>query len=302
MELYQLRYFAAIAQAGSMKAAAATCHVTQPTLSGQIKQLEEELGTALLERHPWGIRLTPAGTQVLESARRIFTETDRLRDALQPVPAGHRSVLRVGVLPTIATEILSGRLQQLLVESPHTRLIVKERINSQLVELLTAEQVDVCVMLRPKVELPDVGVEPLIRLPYAAYSRSDHPLAGKTRLGLLDLLPYPLLLFTGAMDTLTLLEQAAKRQRVGLHVAFKSDQAMTAFSMAGEGSGVALLPQLFGDRCRRLRLRQIPVDDARLHVEVCAVRRQNSPATPLADRLVEMTRQHLKRLAARTPR
>lgn len=96
MEFRHIRYFLAIAREGGFRRAATRIHVAQQALSTQIAQLEAELGVALFERLPRGVRLTPAGREFLERAEHIVHEVDLAREALRGLAAGKRGVLRVG--------------------------------------------------------------------------------------------------------------------------------------------------------------------------------------------------------------
>jgi LysR family hydrogen peroxide-inducible transcriptional activator len=113
MDFKQIRYFVAVAEAGSFSEGARRAFVTQPTLSAAIAALEAELGFAVLERHARGVRLTPKGEEVLETSRSILRQTERLKAASKPPGRP----LRLGILPTIAPALVTqwiGRLQALV--------------------------------------------------------------------------------------------------------------------------------------------------------------------------------------------
>lgn len=291
MEIFQLRYFAAIARAGSMVAAAAECNATQPTLSVQVKALEKELGTRLFERHAWGTQLTPAGERVLITSNRIFEEMDLLRNDIRERRLERTSNLRIGIQPFVASEVLAEPLRKLVTELPELRVISRERPNEMLVELLLNNHVDICLMSKPERWPPGLEVHELLTMKYAAYCREDHPLAGHKKPALRDLLPFPLLVYNGPADTVHRLQALARRQSVELHLTFISDQATTAFAMASEGAGVAVLPCVFGERCKRARMKEIVLEDAGLAATVCAVLRKKTDIPAGAERLVELSRE-----------
>jgi DNA-binding transcriptional LysR family regulator len=114
MDFKQIRYFVAVAEAGSFSAGARRAFVTQPTLSAAIASLEAELGFAVLERHARGVRLTAKGEEALETSRAILRQAERLKAASGGKPRGRP--LRLGILPTIAPAFVTdciGRLQGL---------------------------------------------------------------------------------------------------------------------------------------------------------------------------------------------
>jgi LysR family transcriptional regulator, hydrogen peroxide-inducible genes activator len=291
MEVYQLRYFVAVARAGSMVAAAAECHATQPTLSAQVGALEEELGAKLFDRHAWGTKLTPAGERVLATAIRIFEEIDLLRNDISERRLEQKSNLRIGIQPFIASEVLAEPLRKLVAEMPEQRVISRERPNDLLLDLLLNQQVDVCFMSSLNRWPKGLEVHRLVTLDYAAYCREDHPLARSEAASLRELLPFPLLIYNGPVNTVHRLQGLARKLSVELHLAFVSDQAPTAFTMATEGAGVAVLPRVFESRCKRTRMREIALTDAGLAATVCAVLRKDAEFSRGAKRLIELSRE-----------
>lgn len=111
MDLKQIRYFVAVADAGSFSAGARRAFVTQPTLSAAIAALEAELGFALFERNARGVSLTTRGLEALETARSILRETERLKAPARALQPGKR--LRIGLLPTLPPELVTATLTRL---------------------------------------------------------------------------------------------------------------------------------------------------------------------------------------------
>lgn len=290
MELYQLQYFAATASTGSMLAAATECGVTQPTLSVQIKALEEEMGVRLFDRHARGARLTRAGERMLGSVNRVIAELAHLRRDVNPRTTQAPSILRVGIQPALATDIMPRALRELLAELPNWRIMTRESRNDQLMELLLGEHVDLCLMA----ELPQwpagVVVHQLFKVAFAVYCPAGHPLAGKRSLVLRDLLPFSLIFFDSPVRVEERLEEVARERGQKAKVVFTSDQAATAYAMATAGAGVAVLPAVFGERCRKEGMKQIKLRDAGLTGVVCAVWRRKSGPPPAMERLLALTR------------
>jgi DNA-binding transcriptional LysR family regulator len=111
MDFKQIRYFVAVAEAGSFSAGARRAFVTQPTLSAAIAAFEAELGFPLLERHARGVRLTPRGEEVLETSRSILRQAERLKAASGDKPSGKPP--RLGILPTIAPAFVAQCIMRL---------------------------------------------------------------------------------------------------------------------------------------------------------------------------------------------
>ena len=110
MELHQLRYFLAIAQHGSFTAAADVCHVSQPSLSAQVKKLEDELGGPLLERSRQGSRLTPRGQVFRPRALEALQQLESGRGEVEELSGLKRGEVALGCLPTTGAHILPGIL------------------------------------------------------------------------------------------------------------------------------------------------------------------------------------------------
>jgi DNA-binding transcriptional LysR family regulator len=217
-----------------------------------------------------------------------MAELQQLRDDIGRRRFGDRPVLRIGTAPSFATEVLAAPLRKFMAETSNWRISVCERTKDQLPELLLNRQADLCLMPKPKHWPAGLSARKLFQYPYAVYCRADHPLAAKRRLSLRDLLPFPLLLLNDTADTSGRLRQLAQKSAMELHVVFTSDQAATAFAMAAEGAGVAVLPRLFDHRCRRARMTQIALSDAELTATVCAVWRRDSGEPAGAEKLIAM--------------
>src|SRR4051812_38580285 len=161
MELRSLQYFVQVADEGSITGAADKLGVAQPALTRRIKQLEEELGAQLLTRLPRGVRLTSAGRDFLEHARKVMVEVSRARDQVRANPRAVKGRVVVGTSPTLAPLLLPGcvaRARQLL---PGVALKLVEGFSPQLLDALLAGRLDVAVMTNPP-RSPGVALTPLL--------------------------------------------------------------------------------------------------------------------------------------------
>ncbi|SDE13303.1 hydrogen peroxide-inducible genes activator [Limimaricola pyoseonensis] len=159
LSLKQLRYFVALAEAGSFGRAAESVHVTQPALSQQIKEMEAELGVRLVERLPRGARLTRTGQEVLERARRVLAELDDLERAAR-LSRGLSGRLRLGVIPTVAPYLLPLALTRLRARDLTLDIRVREARTETLLVALEQGRLDAVVVALP---VPGAGfaAEPL---------------------------------------------------------------------------------------------------------------------------------------------
>jgi LysR family hydrogen peroxide-inducible transcriptional activator len=149
ISLRQLRYFNALAHARHFGRAAEACSVTQPALSMQIKELEEALGLALVERRKSGVRLTGEGREIAERAGQILLDVQALQDfaANRAGPLGR--LLSLGVIPTIAPYFLPAVLPQLQERYPELDLTLHEAQTASLLSALTEGTLDVALLALP---------------------------------------------------------------------------------------------------------------------------------------------------------
>jgi DNA-binding transcriptional LysR family regulator len=142
MELRHLRYFVAVAELGSFSRAATRLFIAQPPLSTQVKQLEEEVGTPLLVRHPRGVRPTAAGTLFLQEAKDVLARVDNAKRIARQHESG--GFLRVGYVPSAGHIVLPSLLRRLRAANAKVEIDVAEMITARQIEALHDGEVDVC--------------------------------------------------------------------------------------------------------------------------------------------------------------
>lgn len=294
MEMHQLRYLEAAARSGSMMAAAAACHVSQPALSVQIKKLEEELGAALLVRGARGVTLTPAGQRTLASARRVLREVEQLRLDAKRRSFRVRATVRVAVQPHLATELLPRTLGPML-ESPTRgwRIEFRERTPARLIESVANGGADLGLLDLATAARGPLAFEELVRIPYAFFCHPDHVLAGRSAVKLVQLLDHRLLVYESSPGLSQRLHALAARRGAELNVPFSSEQASTIFEFVAAGAGVAVLPATFATRAKRRHVVQRPLADYPEEVVVGAVWREDAPLSPLLAEWLETVRASL---------
>lgn len=155
VSLKQLRYFDAVARLKHFGHAASQCAVSQPALSMQIRDLEDELGLKLLERHPRGVRLTREGREIADRASRILSEVHNLRDYARHGKALLTGPLRLGIIPSIAPYLLPPMLPKLRQAYPDLELNIRETQTEHLLDELLDGTLDVLVLAMP-VDHPEI--------------------------------------------------------------------------------------------------------------------------------------------------
>lgn len=293
MELYQLRYFETAVRLGSLTAAAAACHVSQPSLSMQLRKLEEELGVRLVERQPRGVVPTPAGERLLLTTRRLVREVEGCRRDLRRRLFAPSPELRIGLPPLLAAVTLPRPLARFLSGRENLRITVRELPHQALAEALTSQTIDLALttLARP---LPySTESVPLFRLEYGVVCPSVHPLARLKHVRLRDLLPYRVSLYQDPAGFVERLTQLAAEAGTQPRIVFHSDQALTVFEMASAGLGLAVLPTLFRPRALRRHLVMLPLHERNLGFPVVAAWNRDQPTPAGFEALLQSLRDEL---------
>lgn len=149
MTLRELRYLVAIAEHRHFGRAAESCHVTQPTLSAQLRKLEDYLGLALIDRSGKQPVPTPAGEQIVERARRLLAEADAILQLTRQRVGPLQGVLNVGLIPTLAPYLLPWLLRIVQAEYPRLHLVVHEDMTRHLADKLDEQLLDVAFLALP---------------------------------------------------------------------------------------------------------------------------------------------------------
>jgi LysR family transcriptional regulator, hydrogen peroxide-inducible genes activator len=243
MEMHQLRYVVAIARTGNFSRAAEQCHVAQPSLSQQIRKLEDELGERLFDRLKREAKLTAAGEVFLLRALRILGEVDAAKREAHDARELLRGTLSIGVLPTIAPFLLPDVIAEFSEAFPGMELIVQEETTSRLLKLAAACEIDLGIaslpINDPRFEIRELfSEELLLALP------PGHALARQRKLSVSDLESERFILM---QEGHCLGEQVLSFcDRSDLHptVSFRSAQMATIQALVRAGLGISLIPAM----------------------------------------------------------
>lgn len=289
--LRQLQYAVAVAQSLSFRAAAARCRVSQPSLSRQIAQLEEALGTPVFERDRRRVLLTAAGRVVIERASALLVQADDLIDAAAQAGDPQAGTLRLGVLSTISAYLLPGLTPRL--RRSFARLVigwVEDRAEVLLQRLATGALDGAILALGPELgglELAVIAEDPLVlaAAPGHALVRRSTPVSPRELRG---------------QDVLLLEEGHCLREQAlavfsparAHELALRATSLSTLVQMVAGGSGVTLLPALaVPTEARRARLRVRPFAKPAPQRTLALAWRQSSPRAPVLSQLIPVIRE-----------
>jgi len=299
LTLRQLQYAVAVADARSFRRAAELCHVSQPSLSAQLAQLEDALGARLFERERRPLILTPAGEQIVERARRLLVETDDLVGAARQLKDPLSGSLRIGVIPTISPYLLPEIVPAIRRQHPDLTALWVEDKTETLVSSLAEGKLD-AALLALEAPLGALDHQVIARDPFVLATPAGHPLAtGKGPAKLSDLNGATVLLLD---DGHCLRDQAlAFCSRARTHEAdFRATSLSTLAQMVSAGAGVTLLPRLaLPTENRRGKLGVRRFAEPAPHRTLALAWRKSSPLGPALRRLTGTIREAYARAEAR---
>lgn len=181
MELRHLRYFVAVAETLSFRRAADRLRLAQPALSSQIKSLEHELGTRLLDRTTRSVRLTPAGRVLLDEARTVLAATVQAERRAREAAHGLAGTLRLGVIAPTANAWLAGILRRFRQSFPAVQLSLFDLTSTEQLRRLHEGELD-AGLLRPPVTWPELDYQFVEESHQVLALPAGHPLARKRAL------------------------------------------------------------------------------------------------------------------------
>ncbi len=240
--LRQLRYFEAVARLGHFGKAAEHCSVSQPALSAQIRDFEDEVGVPLIERNARGAELTEAGREVAERAGRILAHSRDMLDSAhkyRPTLAGE---LKLGIIPSMAPYLLPGIMDSLEKSYPECRLRICETLTDNLIDKLSCGEIDLCLLALP-IEHVDVASLDLYEDRFVlAYPHGDHEPEVQTTTDFSE--RHHLLLLEDGHCFRDQALDACEIRKIGKIDPFGVSALSTVVQMVSAGMGMTLLPEM----------------------------------------------------------
>ena len=243
MNIRAVQYLVTLAEVRHFSRAAERCHVSQPTLSTQIRKLEEELGVQLVERNPRQVMLTAVGEEVVERARTILAEVDAMRAIARRSRDPHSGTVRIGIFPTLAPYLLPHVVPRIRQEFPRLTLRLFEEKTEQVLEMLDQGRLDAGLLALP-ISHEGLHVRELFEEPFLLALPEHHPLCDRQQIQLSDLENQELMLLE---DGHCLREQALEVcQLTGAHeqLDFHATSMETLRQMVAANTGITLMPAL----------------------------------------------------------
>ena len=243
MELRHLRYFVAVADAGSLSVAAEeSLHTSQPSLSRQIRDLEEEVGAQLLTRSARGIDLTPAGRAFLEHARLVLSQVEAATEAARRVAHPAKACFVMGFLTGHELSWMPEALRILRDELPNIDVMISSQYSPLLADGLSKGKIDAAFLRREK-GVPDLAFRSLVKEPLMVVLPGDHRLASLQAISPKDLVGETFVTVSGTAPVLrVVIDDYLKRSGIDITPAHEADHLSMGMSLIASTHGVGLLP------------------------------------------------------------
>ena len=243
MELRHLRYFVAVADAGSLTVAAEqTLHTSQPSLSRQIRDLEDEVGTPLLTRRARGVDLTPAGRAFLDRARSVLSQVEAAGEAARRVAHPAKPCFAMGFLTGHELTWMPEALRMLHHELPNIDVMISSQYSPLLAEGLSKGKIDAAFLRRERA-LPDLAFRLLVKEPLIVILPTDHRLAALKAISPRDLAGEIFVIVSRTAPVLrAVIDNYLKRSGINITPAHEADHVTMGISLIMSTRGVGLLP------------------------------------------------------------
>ncbi|MBN9081704.1 MAG: LysR family transcriptional regulator [Rhizobiales bacterium 62-17] len=290
MNLRDLQYIIALSEHGHFGKAAAACNVSQPTLSGQIAKLEEELGIAVFHRVGRSVRPTEAGEEIIEHARRAVSASQDIVDIARANRDPLSGRLRLGVIPTLGPYLMPYVLPAAAEKLPNAPLVIVEDLTGNLVPLVAQGKLDAAIIATPPEPAELTSME-LFDEPFWVATPANHPLLALKTVSASDIDPKSLLLLADGHCLRDQVVDLCRQQEASIagHADIRATSLETLLHLTGAGFGVTLVPQMAIESGRasgvQMSIRPLAGDDATRRIRL--IYRRNSPRLKA---LVELAR------------
>jgi LysR family hca operon transcriptional activator len=243
MELRHMRYFVAVAETQSLTLAAkAKLHTSQPSLSRQIRDLEEEIGAQLMTRTARGIELTPAGRVFLDHARSVLSQVEAAGEAARRIAHPAKPCFVIGFLTGHELTWMPEAIKILRDELPNVDVMISSQSSPLLADGLSKGKIDAAFLRREK-GVPGLAFRLLVKEPLMVILPTDHHLAARQAISPVDLVGETFVIVSNTAPVLrVVIDNYLKRSGINIRPAHEADHLAMGMSLIASTRGVGLLP------------------------------------------------------------
>ena len=248
MTIIQLEYLLAVAKYGSFSLAAEKCFVTQPSLSMQVKNLEEELGVIVLDRSKKPVLPTDAGLAVIRQAKEAVQAFAMVREVVSDLQNEISGTLRLGVIPTIAPYLLHRFIPDFVRKCPKVELQIREMMTGDIIRALDRDMLDAAIMAGGT-SPEGIREEELFNDRFFAYVSTDHPLCQRSNIRIEDIdVRHLLLLSEGNCLRDQVIELCQAQKNIARQYSFESGSLETLMRIVDNTPNlITIIPEMVAD-------------------------------------------------------
>jgi len=243
MNIREMSYVVAVADLRNFSQAAERCHVSQPTLSAQIKKLEESLQIKIFERNNKRVMVTEEGRAVIESAQRILQEVETIKEIAEAARNPFAGKFRLGAFPTLSTYIFPDIVPQIKKLMPDLRLILIEEKTAVLIDKLHKGEIDAALLAMP-VHEDFFEIKKLFDDRFFLAVPPTHPLTKNAEIEMEKLAKYCLLLLEEGHCLRDNALEACQQHNIPEEPDFRATSLETLRQMVKAGTGITLMPEI----------------------------------------------------------
>ena len=289
VSIRQARALVSVVRLGSFTRAARALGVSQPTLTVQLRGLEEALGLSLLDRGVRGSVPTAEGLRLAEAFGRLVGDFDLLVTEAREVAGRRAGLVRLAALPSVGTTVLPEALARLAAASPGIRVLIRDAVAHRIAALVKAGEVELAIGTDMGPE-PELQAEPLLRDRMVAVLPASHPLCRAGTLSPAAVAAEALILTDPQSSVRMLVDRAFAARGLSAVPRYEVTYMSTAIGLVRAGLGVAVLPSSAVGANLGPAMRAAPIDAPELEREVLLIRRAGRSLSPAAQALADALR------------
>ncbi|HEY5705189.1 MAG TPA: LysR family transcriptional regulator [Terrimicrobiaceae bacterium] len=286
MELRELRFFVEVVRKGGFSAAARALGSTQSTISKAIRQLEHDCGGPLLDRLPQGVKPTSAGEVLLQRAKTMLSEQERLEAELDALRGLETGWLRLGVPPIGSGMLFAPLIAKFRERYPGVRVELREEGSRRLEAAVQSGEIEIGASLLPIAEA--FSWQAVCDEPMMAVLPIRHALARRERLKLSELAGSPCIFFEHGFALNSVIAAACRRRGIELVETARSGQPEFILALVAAGLGTALFPRLMVTSRSLPGVKPVLIEDKDLRWNLGLIWRRGSPLSPPAQRWLQL--------------
>lgn len=241
MDIVQLKTIIHVAELGSLSKAADRLHIAQPALSRQVRQLEEELGVYLFERHGRGMVITEAGQEVLEHAARIMDELESIRSSVSGKQSSFKGIVSIGTTQTVAEIITAPLVHKIRLAHPNLAIHLSSAFSGYLLDWLQRGELDLAITYDPP-PLYSLRTTPVMMENLILVGTKESGLHSDTPIDFSNLTQYPLVLPSNRHGLRAIVDSCARKIDIKLKSSIEADSLSVLVNLVRNGFGYTILP------------------------------------------------------------